>query len=98
MEQVLFGDIFEVIEQHLFPINLHNLLLSCKKYSEMITIDRIKKNLINVIGEQLRDNFGANYDGFVELMKKINGVIIGHFIFGCLYGEKCYNVNIFTKE
>jgi len=98
MEQVLFGDIFGVIEKHLFPINLHNLSLLCQKYSKMITKDIIKKNAVSVIKNRLRCNFGNNYDEFVEIMKKINGVIIGHFIYRCLLGEKCDHVNICTKE
>jgi hypothetical protein len=94
MEQVLFGDIFINIEQHLFPINLHNLLLSCRKYSQMITENRIKLNTINEIKKQLQENLGGDYVEFMDMMQRIDGAIIGTFISQCLHGEKCNNIHI----
>uniref|UniRef100_A0A6C0C7P3 Uncharacterized protein n=1 Tax=viral metagenome TaxID=1070528 RepID=A0A6C0C7P3_9ZZZZ len=76
MEQVLFGDAFSNIEQHLFPRDLYNLMNLCKNFSKMITENTIKKNVVNEINIRLRHNLGNNYDEFIEIMKKIDGVII----------------------
>uniref|UniRef100_A0A6C0CAM7 Uncharacterized protein n=1 Tax=viral metagenome TaxID=1070528 RepID=A0A6C0CAM7_9ZZZZ len=98
MEQVLFGDVLEIIGQHLFPINLHNLSLTCQKSIKIITRDVIKKNTIGVMKRVLQDHFGDNYDKFMETMKKTNGIIIGYFIQQCLLEEKCTVVNTYTKN
>jgi hypothetical protein len=87
MDQVLFGDIFINIEQHLAPKDLYYLSQSCKKYNEMITEVNIQKSIKNKINTQLRHHFGDNHDGFVQVMQRANGAIVGSFIARCVLGE-----------
>src|SRR5687767_14662296 len=88
MEQVLFGDIFINIERYLFPINLHILLQTCKKYNKMITKDIIQINTVNEIKRRLRKELGKDYEEFVEAMNKVNAVLVRQFIAQCLLGEE----------
>uniref|UniRef100_A0A6C0C710 Uncharacterized protein n=1 Tax=viral metagenome TaxID=1070528 RepID=A0A6C0C710_9ZZZZ len=98
MEQVLFGDVFANIEPYLFPIDLHNLLLSCKRYNKMISINDIKKNAIIGIKKLLRENLDDNYDEFVEVMQKTGATIVGNFITQYLCGDILDYVNILIKN
>jgi hypothetical protein len=54
----------------------------------MITKDMIQQNTINQIKRRLRKELGRNYAEFVELMKKMSGVLIRQFIAQCLLGEE----------
>lgn len=99
MDYILFGDIFTNIEQYLFPINLHNLLQTCKKYNKMITKTVIEKNTINEIKRRLKNILKQNYEEFGQIMQQTNAIIEGPFISECLVGE-IWNTKIlvYTKE
>lgn len=87
MDQVLFGDAFINIESHLSPKDLYQLSWSCKRFCKIITDGRIKERCITEMISRLRNSFGNNYDGFVDIVRKMDIVIVGSFITQCFLGE-----------
>uniref|UniRef100_A0A6C0C816 F-box domain-containing protein n=1 Tax=viral metagenome TaxID=1070528 RepID=A0A6C0C816_9ZZZZ len=98
MDQILFGDIFVNIEQYLCIKDLYELSWSCKIFNNIITEEYIKKKAVNEINMRLRCNLGDNYNGFVEIMQKMDAALVGSSITQCLLNKtwKDGAFNIFT--
>uniref|UniRef100_A0A6C0CA92 F-box domain-containing protein n=1 Tax=viral metagenome TaxID=1070528 RepID=A0A6C0CA92_9ZZZZ len=88
MDHILYDDIFEELKQWLRPIDLYNLVQTCKSYRKMITMKDIKTSTIHEIDRRLCAIFGSDYDKFELVLKNSNAVVVGSLITQCILGEK----------
>jgi len=88
MNIVLSGDIFNnVIKQLLVPIDLYNLIMTCKYYSKHISEKDFKDKIINEMDRRLLYIFGDDYTEFKKIMHVTRSNIIGSFVIQCILGE-----------
>uniref|UniRef100_A0A6C0CB15 Uncharacterized protein n=1 Tax=viral metagenome TaxID=1070528 RepID=A0A6C0CB15_9ZZZZ len=99
MEIILFGDIFDDILPMLIPIDLYNLVQTCKIYQQKIKMSHIKLTTINEINRRLFEMFEDDFDSFKKAMRESDATISGSFIVQCILGEKwSNNVNIYVSS
>uniref|UniRef100_A0A6C0C6K8 Uncharacterized protein n=1 Tax=viral metagenome TaxID=1070528 RepID=A0A6C0C6K8_9ZZZZ len=95
MEVILFGDVFDhIIIPFLVPIDLYNLVQTCRKYQKKIKMSHIKKSTIREMNRRLYRIFGRDLDGFKSALKNSNGIISGSFVLQCILGEKWDNSDV----
>lgn len=71
----------------LIPIDLYNLVQTCKKYQKKISMSHIKKSAICEINRRLHITFGDELNGFKNAMREADATISGSFIIQCILGE-----------
>jgi len=108
MDIILFGDIFDIVKKLLIPIDLYNLVCTCKYYAKNISKKDFKIQVINEINRRLGNILGENYAGFKKAMCESGAVIVGSFITQCILGEYwsdsdidinvCTHKNVYDKN
>uniref|UniRef100_A0A6C0CAE7 F-box domain-containing protein n=1 Tax=viral metagenome TaxID=1070528 RepID=A0A6C0CAE7_9ZZZZ len=88
MDHVQYNDIFEELKRWLRPIDLYNLVQTCKSYNKLITMKDIKMSTMCEIDASLRAIWGTDFDEFKIACKNSNAKIVGSFITECILGEK----------
>lgn len=103
MELNIFTEMLnnEIIN-YLTPIDLYNIMQTCKQYRKIITENHFNKRVISEINKRLYNIFGNDMQTFKNSMNN-DFVITGSFIIQCILGEiwddsdlnifKCSNIN-----
>jgi len=88
MDIILFGDVFDnILMRLLIPIDLYNLVQTCKQYQKKIKMSHIKKSTIQEINRRSYGIFGNDLNNFKDMMRQSNAIISGSFVLQCILGE-----------
>lgn len=94
MDLILHGDIFTShIYQNLSIINIYNLSLTCKAYSNINKIKLVDR-LNEIINIRLEKIFGDKISEFYSILQNTGGIISGSYILQCILNEKWDNSDI----
>ncbi len=86
---VLYGDVFwHNIINYLSPIDLYNLVQTCKYYEQNINMQHVKNNTIKQLNNKLSNIFGPKLPEFKNILQDVNGIISGSCILQSILGEK----------
>ena len=85
-QQILKGDTFHYITDHLSPKDLYHLAKTCQYYHKELE-EFFKRKVINTINTRLSDFFGKNLKEFKNQMKITGSFISGSFILQCILDE-----------
>jgi predicted MPP superfamily phosphohydrolase len=72
----------------LIPMDLYNLVQTCKRYQQKIKMTHIKKSTLDEIDRRLFKIFGTNLDSFKNVLRESDATISGSFIIQCILGER----------
>ena len=70
------------------PRELYFYRQTTKYVYTIITLDTIKKKIIESVSNKLKLHLGDKYDGFINLMEKRNMTLYGPFVTSAIWGEQ----------
>uniref|UniRef100_A0A6C0C764 Uncharacterized protein n=1 Tax=viral metagenome TaxID=1070528 RepID=A0A6C0C764_9ZZZZ len=95
METIINSDIFNHhIKQLLDPINLFNLLITCKLFSKYLCKEDLEKNAVIQFGNELSKIFGDKHSHIFHIIQKWNAVISGSIIIKSIIGSKWNDIDL----